>query len=75
MHGTTATRAPLSVRLTDDAHRLLGDLAASLGVSKSAVVEMAIREKARQEFDSDAWAYAPKTRASNGRGGAATCRV
>ena len=37
--------------------RLLDDLAASLGVSKSAVIEMAIREKARREYDEDSWAY------------------
>jgi hypothetical protein len=35
MRETTANRAPLSVRLTDDAHYLLNDLATSLGVSKS----------------------------------------
>ncbi len=62
MHETTAHRAPLSVRLTDDAHHLLTDLATSLGVSKSAVIEMAIREKARHEYESDAWRYTPEMR-------------
>ena len=63
MHETMATRAPLSVRLTDDARHLLNDLATSLGVSKSAVIEMAIREKARREYDSDMWGYSPEMRA------------
>ncbi len=63
MHETTAIRTPLSVRLTDDAQHLLSDLATSLGVSKSAVIEMAIREKARREYESDAWGYSPEVRA------------
>ena len=63
MHETTATRTPLSVRLTDNAQHLLSDLAMSLGVSKSAVIEMAIREKARREYESDAWGYSPEMRA------------
>lgn len=63
MHETTAARTPVSVRLTDDAQHLLSDLATSLGVSKSAVIEMAIREKARREYDNDAWAYTPEMRA------------
>jgi len=63
MHETIVRRVPLSVRLTDDGHRLLGDLAASLGVSKSAVIEMAIREKARREYDEDSWAYTAEMRA------------
>lgn len=63
MHETTVNRAPLSVRLTDDAHHLLNDLATSLGVSKSAVIEMAIREKARREYDSDVWQYTPEMHA------------
>ncbi|MHB8644450.1 MAG: ribbon-helix-helix protein, CopG family [Thermomicrobiales bacterium] len=63
MHEPTVNRAPLSVRLTDDAHHLLSDLATSLGVSKSAVIEMAIREKARREYESDAWGYTPQMRA------------
>ncbi|MDQ2786864.1 MAG: ribbon-helix-helix protein, CopG family [Chloroflexota bacterium] len=67
MHETIVRRAPLSVRLTDDGHHLLDDLAASLGVSKSAVIEMAIREKARREYDEDSWAYTAETRASIAR--------
>jgi len=67
MHETSVHRVPLSVRLTDDGHRLLDDLAASLGVSKSAVVEMAIREKARREYDEDSWAYTAESRAGIAR--------
>lgn len=63
MHETIVRRVPLNVRLTDDGHRLLDDLAASLGVSKSAVIEMAIREKARREYDEDSWAYTAEMRA------------
>lgn len=67
MNETATHRHPVSLRLTDDAVRLLGDLANSLGVSKSAVIEMAIREKARREFQDDAWAYTPEMRASIAR--------
>jgi predicted transcriptional regulator len=38
-----------SVRLTEEANRLLEVLASRLGVSKSAVLELAIREKAQKE--------------------------
>jgi predicted transcriptional regulator len=38
-----------SVRLTPEAFRLLTAIAARLGVSQSAVMELAIREKARKE--------------------------
>jgi predicted transcriptional regulator len=62
VHETVLRRVPLSVRLTDDGIRLLDDLAASLGVSKSAVIEMAIREKARREYDEDSWAYTTEAR-------------
>ncbi len=67
MHETAVRRVPLSVRLTDDGYRLLDDLAASLGVSKSAVIEIAIREKARREYDEDAWAYTAEMRAGIAR--------
>lgn len=55
-------REPMSVRLTDDARHLLTELSAELGVSKSDVIELAIREKARREHD-DAWASTPEFRA------------
>lgn len=32
-------------------------------MSKSAVIEMAIREKARREYESDVWAYSPEVQA------------
>src|SRR5258708_8733226 len=67
MNETTTHRIPVSLRLTDDAFRMLGDLANSLGVSKSAVIEMAIREKARREYEDDAWAFAAETRAGIAR--------
>lgn len=67
MHESAIRRVPLSVRLTDEGHRLLDDLSESLGVSKSAVIEMAIREKARREYDEDSWAYTSEMRASIAR--------
>ncbi len=56
-------REPMSVRLTDDARHLLTQLASELGVSKSDVIELAIREKARRSHDEDAWADTPEFRA------------
>jgi predicted transcriptional regulator len=38
-----------SLRLSDDAQLLLRGLAESLGTSKTAVLEIAIREKAKRE--------------------------
>lgn len=38
-----------SIRLTPDAIRLLAALAKQLGVSQSAIMELAIREKAAKE--------------------------
>lgn len=43
------TKRATSVRLTDEARRLLERLAAKMGVSQAAVLEVAIREKARKE--------------------------
>ncbi len=40
---------PTSVRLSDDAKRLIKLMAAKLGISQTAVIELAIREKARRE--------------------------
>ena len=42
-------RKKTSITLTGEAIRLLGLLAVSNGVSKSAVIELAIREKAKRE--------------------------
>lgn len=56
-------REPMSVRLTDDARHLLAHLSAELGVSKSDVIELAIREKARRSHDEDSWALTPVFRA------------
>lgn len=56
-------REPMSVRLTDDARHLLAQLSAELGVSKSDVIELAIREKARRSHDEDSWALTPAFRA------------
>ncbi len=56
-------REPMSVRLTDDARHLLAQLSAELGVSKSDVIELAIREKARRSHDEDSWALTPVFRA------------
>ncbi len=56
-------REPMSVRLTDDARYLLAQLSSELGVSKSDVIELAIREKARRSHDEDSWAYTPEFRA------------
>jgi predicted transcriptional regulator len=38
-----------SIRLSPEAKRLLADLAKKLSISQSAVLELAIREKARRE--------------------------
>jgi predicted DNA-binding protein len=40
---------PTSVRLTEHAKRLLEKLTQKHGVSKAAIIEMAIREKAEKE--------------------------
>jgi predicted transcriptional regulator len=42
------TKTPTSIRLSDDAQHLRDVLAESLGVSKAAVVELAIRELAKK---------------------------
>jgi len=52
----------MSVRLTDDARHLLAQLSSELGVSKSDVIELAIREKARRSHDEDSWASTPEFR-------------
>jgi predicted transcriptional regulator len=43
------TKHLTSIRLTPDAKRLLEILAEKLGVSQSAVLELAIRDKAKRE--------------------------
>jgi predicted transcriptional regulator len=40
---------PTSVRLSDDAKRLISELSRKLGVSQTAIIELAIREKAKRE--------------------------
>ena len=44
------TKHQTSLRLSPEARRLLNLLARHLGVSMSAVLELAIREKAKNEF-------------------------
>jgi predicted transcriptional regulator len=43
------TKPPTSHRLSDEARRLLAGLAEKLSVSQTAVIELAIREKAKRE--------------------------
>jgi hypothetical protein len=43
------SKEPTSFRLSPDGRRLLGELARRLGVSRTAVLEVLIRQKARQE--------------------------
>lgn len=40
---------PTSVRLSDDAKRLIKLMSDKLGISQTAIIELAIREKARRE--------------------------
>ncbi len=40
---------PTSVRLSDDAKRLIRLMADKLGISQTAIIELAIREKAKRE--------------------------
>lgn len=40
---------PTSVRLSDDAKRLIAELSRKLGISQTAIIELAIREKAKRE--------------------------
>lgn len=42
-------KRPTAVRLTPEAYRLIGELAAKLGVSRTAVIELAIRRLAERE--------------------------
>jgi len=44
-----ATKHLTSVRLSAEAKRLLAELAKKLSISQTAVLEVAIREKARRE--------------------------
>jgi predicted transcriptional regulator len=43
------TKPPTSFRLSDEARRLLALLAEKLSISHTAILELAIREKARRE--------------------------
>jgi len=43
------TKQPTSIRLTEDAKRLLEAIAAKLGISQGAVLELVIRDKAVKE--------------------------
>lgn len=45
----TRTQTPISIRISPQAEALRAALAAKLGVNKSAVVEMAIRQMAARE--------------------------
>jgi Ribbon-helix-helix protein, copG family len=40
---------PTSVRLSEDAKRLIKLMSQKLGISQTAIIELAIREKARRE--------------------------
>jgi predicted transcriptional regulator len=40
---------PTSIRLSDDAKRLITELSRKLGISQTAIIELAIREKAKRE--------------------------
>jgi len=42
-------KKPTSVRLSDDAKRLIAKLSLKLGISQTAIIELAIREKAKRE--------------------------
>jgi predicted transcriptional regulator len=42
-------KKPTTVRLSGEARRLLNELSMHLGVSHTAVIELAIREKAQKE--------------------------
>jgi hypothetical protein len=46
METMEAKKTPKTMRLTETAHRLLHAMAARRGISETAVMEMAIREKA-----------------------------
>jgi hypothetical protein len=43
------SKEPTSFRLSTDGRRLLDQLASRLGVSRTAILELLIREKAKQE--------------------------
>lgn len=45
----TRTQTPISIRISPQAEALRAALAAKLGVNKSAVIEMAIRQMAARE--------------------------
>ena len=45
----TRTQTPISIRISPQAETLRAKLAAKLGVNKSAVIEMAIRQMAARE--------------------------
>ena len=40
---------PTSIRLSDDAKRLIKLMSQELGISQTAIIELAIREKAKRE--------------------------
>jgi predicted transcriptional regulator len=40
---------PTSVRLSDDARRLIKLMSEKLGISQTAIIELAVREKAKRE--------------------------
>jgi uncharacterized protein (DUF1778 family) len=42
-------KTPISIRFTPKAKELIAKMAESLGVTKTAIIEMAIREKAKKE--------------------------
>jgi predicted transcriptional regulator len=47
--GGMRTKQATSIRLTPEAKRLLAMLAEKLGLSQAAILELAIREKAKRE--------------------------
>jgi hypothetical protein len=61
-----STRSPSSYRLSDEALDLIDKLAGILGVSKTSVLEMAIRQLARREMNYEAQPKKPDGRRKKG---------
>jgi hypothetical protein len=57
-------RSGTSYRLSEDAQELLGKLAGRLGLTKTSVLEMAIRKLAYAEFGDQEPATSPRARRS-----------
>jgi len=56
-------KAPAAFRLTDDAQQMLADLARRLGISKTAAIELAIREQAQKQAYIAWYEGAPRSKA------------